>query len=1014
MPEFDAETADFKPPPDGFLKDGERRTVSVLFSDMKGFTALSEKSDPEEMDHLMGRVFAKFEAVIRKHGGMVEKYIGDALVAVFGAPELHEDDPARAIDSALEFISSLRRFTEKLPENLAFRTGIHTGLVTTGRRGEFEVVTGHTMAIASRLQSAAPPNGILVSASTREGCEKQFIFGEAQELTVKGKSERLLAYQALARRKAIFDYHTPFVDRRQPLESLTSDYIHHMRGEYHGVYVLGDGGIGKTRLVAEFWARLKAFPDFQATFLAINPSLFGTFEYAAALNAVSDFLDLKLDASFEEFTAAVQERTDLAAEWLADAWGIFSSRDRPAADSRFQSALGALFDAILSSDNNTYPDVIFIDNAHLIDEKSLEFFRGYCGSSKIRPFVVLCDRSKADTVAGVFDVRTVLYLEPLERSDALALAKALDPDGLDDEALDIIVDRAQGYPLFIEEYVKLARQDRDLRHLPESIQTTILAALERLDFASRDLAKRLSILRHPFKAEFACAMHGSSQEGYALGINEMAVRLDRLAAERILAKTGDAQWGFKHSIVREAIHSSLLLHNRKVLHSLAAEYLLRNDQESPADIFHHLTEAEAWTAARSYLVETRPHLPLESLEQLQLLINHCPDSAPGELIELYFIQYATNYNNKVYTGLRPIINQMYHLALRARNRFYLARCYHLMMTSYYMSLDYHSALLYGIKAVEAYEGGGNEKGAANARVFLSLCFMCVARPDQAKAVLEAIPDDPASCTEIRQAGLAQFYRMRGDYREATEHTRALIQRAKEKDDNDELCHLQAKAIIETLNNFQFEEALNIAPAGQLYCGMDGEMTAPYHAALALAQYQVGEGEAANQAFASASYHLAQLQSDSERASAHAAVAWARMLAGDRAEAKALALEGLEAAVRSRHYSAMFECQTTLAELALLANDSQEFTFFVMDAAALAGAPIHRSRKTLARFNYFAWLLLVSSAEARDFGPSLLADETDDFISDAKHLLEEDLSQLSDDQARARQLSLSVFERIMKA
>ncbi|HSH13079.1 MAG TPA: adenylate/guanylate cyclase domain-containing protein, partial [Desulfurivibrionaceae bacterium] len=365
----------------------------------------------------------------------------------FGVPELHEDDAARAIDSALEFISSIRRPGSGLPDGLAFRTGVHTGLVTTGRRGDHEVVTGHTLAIASRLQTAAPANGILVSAVTREACEKQFVFAEPQELVLKGKDERVLAYQALARRKVIFDYGTPFVDRKQPLETLTGEYVRHMRGSTGGVYVLGDGGIGKTRLVAEFWARLKGFPGFQATFLSINPSLFGAFEYAAAMNAVADFLDLRPDATFEEFCAAVQDRTGLEEKWLKNAYGLFNPAERPAGESSFTAALAALFDAILASDGDAYPDVIFVDNARLMDESSMEFFRSYRNAARSRPFVVLCDRDRYDTVAGVFGVESELRLEPLSREDSAVLTRLLDPEGLDDEAVRVIVERSQGYPL---------------------------------------------------------------------------------------------------------------------------------------------------------------------------------------------------------------------------------------------------------------------------------------------------------------------------------------------------------------------------------------------------------------------------------------------------------------------------------------------------------------------------------------------------------------------------------------
>lgn len=148
------------------LKAGERRTATILFSDMKGSTSLSERMDPEEMDALMSRVFGIFEVIIKSHGGFVEKYIGDALVAVFGVPELHEDDPSRAIHAALEFLAQIRAENHRLSSrnlSVSFRTGINTGLITTGKRGEFDVVTGHAMNVAQRLEAAASPDAILVA-----------------------------------------------------------------------------------------------------------------------------------------------------------------------------------------------------------------------------------------------------------------------------------------------------------------------------------------------------------------------------------------------------------------------------------------------------------------------------------------------------------------------------------------------------------------------------------------------------------------------------------------------------------------------------------------------------------------------------------------------------------------------------------------------------------------------------------------------------------------------------------
>ena len=205
---------------DGNLRTGERRNVTVLFSDMKGFTSLSEKMDPEEVDALMNKVFSVFEKTIRKYGGAVEKYIGDALVAVFGAQRLHEDDAARAVNSAIDFleeIDAMNRSIHGRGVEIQFRTGIHTGLITTGRRGDYDVVSGHAMSVASRLQDSALANTILVSEATREKCESDFLFSDALTIKIKGKSEPLAAFKVLGRNTDPLRFSTPFAGREQIL-----------------------------------------------------------------------------------------------------------------------------------------------------------------------------------------------------------------------------------------------------------------------------------------------------------------------------------------------------------------------------------------------------------------------------------------------------------------------------------------------------------------------------------------------------------------------------------------------------------------------------------------------------------------------------------------------------------------------------------------------------------------------------------------------------------------------------
>ena len=209
------------------LRHGERRYVTVLFADMKGFTDLSRRLDPEEMDLLMERVFGRFESIISAYGGSVEKYIGDALVAVFGVPQIHEDDPTRAVYAALDFLDQLKNI--KLGDSgeiapVGFRIGINTGLITTGKRGQQEVVTGHAMAVAARLESEAELNSVFVSEATREKCSDDFVFSKRQLLRLSEEAEPVAAYKVLGRIETPPVSDLPFLGRDRKSTRLNSSH----------------------------------------------------------------------------------------------------------------------------------------------------------------------------------------------------------------------------------------------------------------------------------------------------------------------------------------------------------------------------------------------------------------------------------------------------------------------------------------------------------------------------------------------------------------------------------------------------------------------------------------------------------------------------------------------------------------------------------------------------------------------------------------------------------------------
>ena len=375
----------------------------------------------------------------------------------------------------------------------------------------------------------------------------------------------------------------------------------------------------------------------------------------------------------------------------------------------------------------------------------------------------------------------------------------------------------------------------------------------------------------------------------------------------------------------------------------------------------------------------------------------------------------------MYDGLRDIVHAMYELALATRKRFYLARCYHLTMTTYYMSLDFRSAVIYGQKALDAYEGSPSEaqapwniRGSINTRYFLSSCYLGLNDFESAWEVIAGINHaEPFGATSYARA-MASWCRMAGEHAEAIRWNEHIIAESEKDGDDDEVCKRRAIACADAVRDFRFEEAALIENPDRLYCGFDAELSVGYYAALGTAYRLGGEGDASDRAFASARYHLEQARTDIERAQSTANLAWALLLAGERKEARETALAALAAANRCRHYAAAFSAELILAELAFQDSSREEFAFFLRDAAILAGAAIYRERAAMARFWFLAWLLVDSGDEDEGIGRVFKWEAADQYLAEARRLMQAELEALPDDRARERCLSLSVYGRILTA
>ena len=257
----------------------QRKLVTALFADLAGFTAMAERMDPEEVREVLSPYFARWREAIERQGGMVEKYIGDAVMAVFGLPTAHEDDTERAIHAALEMRQELESINQALEKEhgvrLVMRVGIHTGpvvasLVEDGKEQRFGVV-GDTVNLAARLQEAAPENGILISHDTYRHVRGVFSARELDPLVVKGKAKPVQAYIVLRAKPRAFHMptrgvqgvETRMVGREAELYTLQTAVRQALDGgPLQSITVVGDAGVGKSRLIYEFDNWLELIPEY--------------------------------------------------------------------------------------------------------------------------------------------------------------------------------------------------------------------------------------------------------------------------------------------------------------------------------------------------------------------------------------------------------------------------------------------------------------------------------------------------------------------------------------------------------------------------------------------------------------------------------------------------------------------------------------------------------------------------------------------------------------------------------
>ena len=598
-----------------------RRVVTVLFSDVTGSTALGEQLDPEAVRALMGRYFVAMKAVIERHGGTVEKFIGDAIMAVFGIPTLHEDDALRAVRAAAQMREALAALNTELATErgvtIQTRTGITTGEVVAGDPSAGQtLVTGDTVNTAARLEQAAAPGEILIGEPTWRLVRDAVSAESVAAISAKGKALPVPAYR-LGSVVAGAEGHArrldaPLVGRERELARLTqsySDAVSQRRCELFTL--LGAAGVGKSRLVREF---LAAVGD-EARILRGHCLPYGQgityWPLAEALKGAAqiDERDNRATAQHKLLVLLDGERdAELLAGRLATAIGL---SDDPAPQTELFWAVRRTLEHLARQ----RPLVVVWEDIHWAEPTFLDLIDHLADWSRDAPLFVL-----APARPELLDARpgwgggklnaSIILLEALPAEAAARLIDAL-PGGAElPEALRTrIASAAEGNPLFVEELLAMLiddgvlqlvdgrwRASGDLEQLaiPPTISALLAARLGRLSAGERHVAERASVVGRIFEPEAVAALSADRADG-ALGEQLMAlVRKELVRPDRSEVTGGDA-FKFRHILIRDAAYESLPKRERADLHERFAAWLESASGDRVAEfgeiIGHHLEQA---------------------------------------------------------------------------------------------------------------------------------------------------------------------------------------------------------------------------------------------------------------------------------------------------------------------------------------------------------------------------------------------------------------------------------------
>lgn len=634
------------------MMEGERRVVTILFCDVKGSTLAASGLDPEEWAEIINGAFEHMIRPVYRYEGTVARLQGDGLLAFFGAPIAHEDDPQRAVLAGLDIVDATRVYGEGIRERWGIefnvRVGINTGLVVVGAVGsdlrmEYTAM-GDAINLAARMEQSAQPGTLQIAEPTHKLVAPLFDFEAVGALEFKGREAPLAAFRVLGRKaepgslRGIAGLNAPLIGRKTQMDALWSAVTELQNGFGQVVSVVGEAGLGKSRLVSEFRKVVLANPPFTPYWME-GRSL--SYEMAAPFapftNLFTRFFELHPTDNehqhFEQIKSRLESlfpgRGDEIAPFLATLIGIqlhedAAERVKYLEPPQLRNLIFAHASALVETLAAAQPVIMYLDDLHWADPTSLELLQSLLPlTDRTSLMIIAAFRPHRQEPAWGFHEKAqrdyshryrIVSLDPLEKGESRELvANLLHVEDLPEKIRQKILDKSEGNPFFVEEIIrsmldsqlvvyvdghwKAAQQIENIE-LPGTLVGVITARLDRLDDSARLILQAAAVLGREFSSGVLADVVETPEQ-----IEPVLIELQRRDLVREQSRIPQRSFSFKHVLTQEAAYNSILLSNRRELHRRAAESLVARSPEAVADIARHLLEARQASRALPYLVQ---------------------------------------------------------------------------------------------------------------------------------------------------------------------------------------------------------------------------------------------------------------------------------------------------------------------------------------------------------------------------------------------------------------------------